>query len=104
MGMPILILGNKVDLVRALGASELQKALGLAGLTSAQRTALLDAEGPSALHMDLRRRIASFHPGEAIVPPGQSPIRLAMCCASRSMELHKAMLWLAGSASKSRRT
>jgi hypothetical protein len=96
-GMPILILGNKIDSVRAIGAAELQKALGLLGLTAAQRTALLDAEGPSTLHMDIRRRIASFHPDEAVVIPRDSPIAIRMCCASQSMGIHEAMLWLARS-------
>lgn len=98
-GMPVLILGNKADSVRALGASELQKALGLTGLTSAQRRALLDADGP---HMDLRRRIASFHPGEAIIPPGQSPVTLGMCSALQGLGIRKSMLWLASFTRKSR--
>lgn len=96
-GMPILILGSKVDSVRAVGAVELQKALGLMGLTAAQRTALLDAESRSALHMDLRRRIASFHPDEALVTPGNSPVTIRMCCASHIVGVHEAMMWLAHS-------
>lgn len=94
--MPVLILGNKEDSAHAISALQLQKALGLMGLTTAQRVALLDAE-PSVLHLDIRRRIASFHPDEAIVPLGNSPITLRMCCASQSVGVHEAMLWLARS-------
>lgn len=93
-GVPMLILGNKVDLPRALGSWELERGLGLTGLTSEQRKALLQPEGLSRLHVELRHRIASFHPDDA-APEPKSVHQLRMCSASKRWQVQEGFLWLA---------
>jgi len=90
--LPVLILGNKVDLKQAVDEWELKRSLGLAGLCREQRAALLGEleERPSGdtviLPRDLRQRIATFHPDESLSLPHGGPLEVQMC----SILKHKA--------------
>jgi hypothetical protein len=83
--LPILILGNKVDLPPALETWELQRSLGLAGLSHTQREALLSSPLSAAksietelfLPKDIRRRLGGLHAEQAHcwLPPRRGDLR-----------------------------
>lgn len=81
--LPVLILGNKVDLKQAVDEWELKRSLGLAGLCREQRSALLgdtrEAGEEVVLPRDLRQRIANFHPDEALSLPHGGSLTVQMC-------------------------
>mmetsp|Transcript_137818 Transcript_137818/g.239522 ORF Transcript_137818/g.239522 Transcript_137818/m.239522 type:complete len:378 (+) Transcript_137818:63-1196(+) len=97
-GLPVLVLGNKVDQYRALETWDLTCRLGLAGLTNDQREMLL---GPSRsvprrrLPMSLRRRISDFHPDEAGSEPHGGPLVVRMCSVAKRWSTDEGLRWLA---------
>jgi len=103
-GLPILILGNKVDLAPALETWEFHRSLGLAGLSRDQREALLSSPLSSArcverelLPKDLRRRIAGFHPDEATSEPHAGPLTVEMCSLAKGWVPEAGLEWLVAS-------
>jgi len=103
-GLPMLILGNKVDLPPALETWEFHQSLGLAGLSHDQREALLSSPLSDArciekevLPKDLRRRIAGFHPDEATSEPHQGPLTVEMCSLAKDWVPEAGLEWLATS-------
>jgi len=93
-GLPVVVLGNKVDVRGAVGSWELKCGLGLAGLTCEQRRALLGCAGDNGLPFELRHRIASFHPHEARAPPQRSQLEVRMCSIEKDWAAHSAVRWL----------
>lgn len=93
--LPVLVLGNKVDLPDAINTWDLKCRLGLEGLSSAQREALLGAARPNGLPLELRQRISSFHPNEAASPPRRGPVGVRMCSIKRRWSADAGMVWLA---------
>jgi len=95
--LPVLVLGNKVDLRDAFGAWDLTRSLGLAGLSKDQREALLGraaARRDGGLPHALRRRIASFHLDEAGSPPHGGPLAVRMCSVSKRWSVDAGVRWL----------
>lgn len=99
-GLPVLVLGNKVDLRQALGSWDLACRLGLSGLSKEQRESLMGSvrartSGTGGMPLELRRRIASFHPDEADSPPHGGPLAVHMCSVARQWFAHASIRWLA---------
>lgn len=100
-GLPVLVLGNKVDQCRALETWDLTCRLGLAGLTNDQREMLL---GPArslprrSLPVSLRRRISDFHPDEAGSEPHGGPLVVRMCSVAKRWSADEGLRWLAHAA------
>jgi len=116
-GLPILLLGNKVDLPTALGTWDLKRRLGLAGLSHSQRKEFLapHTTGPTfltspvasrtsgmaashrqSLPSELRRRIASFHPDEASSEPHSGTFSVQMCSLFKENVSDAVFRWLSG--------
>lgn len=102
-GLPVVILGNKVDLRGAVGSWDLKCGLGLTGLSSEQRHALLGRTGETGLPFDLRQRIANFHPHEACAPPHRGPLAVRMCSIEKDWSAHTAMHWVVQEAARTYR-
>jgi len=94
-GLPVLVLGNKVDLRGALDTDQLRISLGLAGLTNEQRLAFLGHSHTRVLPITLRRRIASFHPHQAGSEPHGGELAVTMCSIRRGWSADTGLKWLA---------
>lgn len=93
-GLPVAVLGNKVDVRGAVGAWDLKCGLGLTGLTAEQRQVLLGRAGDNGLPFELRHRIASFHPHEACVHPHRGPLAVRMCSIEKDWSAQSALQWV----------
>jgi len=93
--VPVLVLGNKVDLPTAVSTWELKCRLGLAGLTARQRNALLGHSRSGGLPFELRQRISNYHPNDAVSPPRPGPVEVRMCSIHRMWSVEAGMSWLA---------
>lgn len=101
-GLPVLVLGNKVDLPSALETWQLKQRLGLAGLSHEQRETFLATSSHSAsLPSELRRRIASFHPDEAGSEPHKGILNVEMCSLARCGSSQAVRRWLLSNTSSS---
>jgi len=92
--LPVLVLGNKVDLPEAVSTWELKCRLGLAGLTARQRNALL-GHSSGGLPFELRQRISTYHPNDAVSPPRPGLVEVRMCSIQRMWSVESGMSWLA---------
>eukprot|EP00928_Gymnodinium_smaydae_P045205 TRINITY_DN30159_c0_g1_i2.p1 TRINITY_DN30159_c0_g1~~TRINITY_DN30159_c0_g1_i2.p1 ORF type:complete len:349 (+),score=46.07 TRINITY_DN30159_c0_g1_i2:58-1104(+) len=95
--LPVLVLGNKIDLRTAVDTFDLKCSLQLAGLSRQQREAVLDPRerrtGSGGLPFELRHRIVGFlHPAAA--PPHQGPLTVRMCSLLRQASLEAGLRWL----------
>lgn len=93
--LPVLVLGNKVDLPGAVSTWDLKCRLGLAGLTARQRNALLGHTCSGGLPFELRQRISNYHPDDAVSPPRPGPVEVRMCSIQRMWSVEAGMSWLA---------
>eukprot|EP00927_Polykrikos_kofoidii_P079434 TRINITY_DN76217_c0_g1_i1.p1 TRINITY_DN76217_c0_g1~~TRINITY_DN76217_c0_g1_i1.p1 ORF type:complete len:379 (+),score=35.06 TRINITY_DN76217_c0_g1_i1:197-1333(+) len=114
--LPILVLGNKVDLGVSLDKWDFEHCLGLTGLNQGQLDALLGVchasttdgynasvpgrasymDSNSLIPLDLRFRIASFHPQQpAKSPPHGGPLAVRMCSLAKRSTAEVALRWLA---------
>lgn len=93
--LPVLVLGNKVDLPKAVSTWDLKCRLGLAGLTARQRNALLGESRSGGLPFELRQRISNYHPDDALSPPRPGPVEVRMCSIQRMWSVQAGMSWLA---------
>jgi len=93
--LPILVLGNKVDMHSALETWDFKRQMGLTGLSCEQRAALVaPSSHHSSLPNELRRRIASFHPDEASTEPRKAALDTMMCCLRKEDSCRAVHEWL----------
>lgn len=99
--VPVLVLGTKIDLRGALAPWDLKCRLGFAGLSGEQREALLGHPGMAAagtyMPLELRQRIAAFHPPS--LPAHAGPLTLQMSSLRSQASGDKVVQWLVASTS-----
>lgn len=94
--LPVLVLGTKIDHATAVDTWELKRSLGLAGLSSDQREALLGQTlCLRGMPYELRHRIAGFYPEHPPASPyHRGPLAVHMCTLKTEASLEIGLKWL----------
>jgi len=94
--IPVLVLGNKIDIGTAVNTWNLKSSLGLAGLSGEQKEALLgDMQSNKGMPFELRHRIAGFHAQEVpAAPHHKGPMAMRMCTLTKSDSVDAGLRWL----------